>query len=99
MPYLDASYAVLLPSILLVVGGLACLLLEVAAPALRRRARAVAVVTLAASAVALYCVGRTGLDPAANPLFTEVGTDLLVLALAPAFYLAALAALLLVGPT
>ena len=96
--YLDANFAVLAPAGALVVGALACLLLEVARPGLRRLVGPVAIAATVLSAMLLYLVGPTELSPGASLLAREVGTDVLVLAFAPAFYLAALGALVLGGP-
>jgi NADH-quinone oxidoreductase subunit N len=101
MDYTQLSFThfeVLWPSVILAAGGLAALLLEVSGPRLRGLAGALSLVALVASAVALYGAGTTTVSPAESPLATEVGTDLLALAFAPAFYLSALAALLLGGP-
>lgn len=92
------DFTVLWPSIILAAGGLVTLLLEVSRPALRRTVSPVALLAVVFSAVALYAGGGTVLSPGENPLAIEVGTDLLTLAFAPAFYLSALAALLLGGP-
>ncbi len=92
------DFTALWPSIILAGGGLIALLLEVSPPALRKMAGPFSILTLIVSAVSLYWGGVTSLDPAVNALATEVGTDYLSLAFAPAFYLSALAALLLGGP-
>jgi NADH-quinone oxidoreductase subunit N len=66
-------------------------LLEVSRPALRRLAAGLATLAIIASAVSLYAWRPQAAG-------AELGTDLLVLALAPAFYLAALGAVLLGEP-
>lgn len=81
----------LAPATILCAAGLACLLLEVSGPALRRMAAGLATLAIVASAVSLYAWRPEAAG-------AELGTDLLVLALAPAFYLAALGALLLGEP-
>ena len=101
MSYADLTlshFGPLWPSVLLAAGGLLVLLLEVAGPRWRRLVSPAALASLAASALSLYGLGRSELDPALSPLAGEVGTDLLSLAFSPAFYLSALAALLLGGP-
>ena len=92
------DFTVLWPSIILATAGLLTLLLEVSRPALRKMASPLALLAVVLSAVSLYAGGGTVLSAAENPLSVEVGTDLLALAFAPAFYLSALAALLLGGP-
>src|SRR5688572_18086516 len=96
--YLDADFTVLAPAAALVLGALACLLLEVARPAARRLVGPVAIAATLVSCALLYVLGPTELSPAASLLAGEVATDVLVLAFAPAFYLAALGALVLGGP-
>ena len=59
MSYLDADFSALWPAVLLAGGGLVVLLLEVSRPALRRMAGPIAVLSLAASAAALYLIGCT----------------------------------------
>jgi NADH-quinone oxidoreductase subunit N len=86
--------AALWPSVVLAAGGLLVLLLEVASPGLRRLVGAVAAASVVASCGVLYATGRT----AGPSTVGEVGTDLLVLAMAPAFYLSALGCLVLGGP-
>ena len=78
------------PSIVLAAGGLLCLLLEVAPPAARRLAAGVATATIVLAAAALYALrGAAG---------EELASDVLVLALAPASFIAALAAIVLGEP-
>lgn len=81
----------LMPTIILAAGALACLLLEVSRPALRKLAATVATLSVIASAVSLYWAGAT--DPGG-----EVRIDILVLGLAPALYLATLGAILMGEP-
>lgn len=96
MTYLDSSYAVLIPALALVAGGLLCLLLEAWGSRSRRFVQPAAILSVIASAVALYAVGRTPI--LLDPLSSEVASDLLTLAMAPAFYLSALGAIMLAGP-
>lgn len=98
MSYLDVDFSVLLPAGLLVAGALACLVLEFARPALRRLIGPLAPLTVVAAALSFYAVGLTPMGPEAGPLAAEVATDPLALALAPAFFLSSLGALLLAGP-
>lgn len=83
----------LLPVLILTGGSLACLLLEVLRGG-RRLALPVALTTVALAAVGMAWAGFSG-PAAAGGIVSEIGTDLLSMAVAPALVLGALGALLL----
>lgn len=96
-PYSDSNWGPLLPSAILTVAGLVALLLEVAGARARRAVTPLSLLALAAAGAALYAVGATPFLPG-DAVSAELGNDVLVLALAPAFLISALAALVLGSP-